>query len=496
MHIDALPEHVLQRLERDSEIPLARQIYTILSDLILNEELSAGEKLPASRSLATDCGVSRNTIMFAYEQLLAEGYVVSQTGSGTFVSDTVPVTDWSTEEGHEQQEEVPVADQEAQLSQRGFDLVNSPQASQEQWQPFVAGVPDISLFPKDIWMRLLRKHWQQATPAMLSYAHGAGYLPLRQALIERLRLARSVNGTAEQVMMISGLHNAISLIAHLLIDPGMTVWMENPGFWGASTVLKMAGANIVPIDIDEEGLAPTDEQLANPPKLIFVTPSHQYPLGHVMSLARRRMLLDYAKAHDAWIIEDDYDSEFRFAGLPIASLQGLDAYQRVIYLGTFSKTLYPGMRLGYMVLPENLVSHFGIGLSEMYRDGRLLEQAVLADFMSEGHYAAHVRRARLRYAKRSLLLREAITEELGADWVTSSVEAGLHLVIPLPEGSDDVAIARKAKAEGIMVRPLTQYYLQGPKQAGLLLGYANVPDEVIKPRFAQLARIVREQLKI
>ncbi|WP_278977113.1 PLP-dependent aminotransferase family protein [Oligella urethralis] len=494
MHIDALQEHILQRLERDGEIPLARQIYIILSDLILSGELSAGVKLPASRSLATDCGVSRNTIMFAYEQLLAEGYVISQTGSGTFVSDTVPVADWSQEESA-LKEKSPMTEHQRYLSKRGSELVSSAQASAEQWQPFVSGVPDVSLFPKDIWLRLLRKHWQQATPAMLSYAHGAGYLPLRQALIERLRLARSVNGTAEQVLMISGLHNAISLIAHLLIDPGMTVWMENPGYWGAATVLKMAGANIVPIAIDEEGLAPTPEQIAQPPKLIFVTPSHQYPLGHVMSLARRRMLLDYANAHDAWIIEDDYDSEFRFAGLPIASLQGLDSYQKVIYLGTFSKTLFPGMRLGYMVLPENLVDYFAIGLSEKYRDGRLLEQAVLADFMVEGHYAAHVRRSRLRYAKRSVLLREAINEQLGPDWVSSNVEAGLHLVIHLPAGTDDVTIARAAKAAGIMVRPLSRYYLGEPSRAGVLLGYANVPDELIKPRFAQLARIIRSELR-
>lgn len=494
MHIDALQEHILQRLERDGEIPLTRQIYTILSDLILSGELAADVKLPASRALAADCGVSRNTIMFAYEQLLAEGYVVSLTGSGTFVSETVPIGNWSND-AETVEEIVGVPGQSPSLSVRGLEMVNSAQASPEQWQPFVSGVPDVSLFPKDIWLRLLRKHWQNAEPEMLSYAHGAGYLPLRKALIDRLRLSRSVNGTAEQIVMVSGLHNAISLITHLLIDPGMTVWMENPGYWGASTVMRMAGANIVPINVDEEGIAPTDEQLANPPKLIFVSPSHQYPLGHVMSLARRRMILDYAMAHDAWIVEDDYDSEFRFAGLPIASLQGLDSYQKVIYLGTFSKTLYPGMRLGYMVLPENLVTHFAVGLSEMYRDGRLLEQAVLADFITEGHYAAHVRRARLRYAKRSALLREAIVENLGSDWNSSNEDAGLHMVIHLPKGCDDISIAEAAKAEDIVVRPLSKYYLAEPRTSGLLLGYANVPDELIKPKFSQLAQIIKSKLR-
>lgn len=487
----ALAEHILQRLDRDQPIALSRQIYNILSQLILAGELKAGEKLVASRVLASDCGVSRNTIMLAYEQLLAEGYVISQTGRGTFVSDAVAVRSIYEKNGRYSR-----ADESNnwELSGRGAEMVRSAQASAQQWQAFIAGVPDVSLFPKQVWSRLLRRHWRDAKPELLTYSYGAGYLPLRKALIKHLRLARSVNGSADQVLLISGLHQAISLIAHLLADPGMTVWMENPGYWGASTVLKMAGLQVIPVEIDEDGLAPTPEQLAHPPQLIFVTPSHQYPLGHVMSLTRRRMLLEYANLHGVWIIEDDYDSEFRFEGQPIASLQGLDSYQRVIYLGTFSKTLFPGMRLGYMVLPRTLMRYFATGVSELYREGRLIEQAVLCDFITEGHYASHVRRVRLHYARRQSLLRDAIAEGLGSDWPLSNQEAGLHLVVHLPLGCDDVAISEAAQAMGILVRPLSRYYAGGTKKPGLLLGYANVLDDQIKPLFMRLLSIIKPAL--
>lgn len=487
----ALAEYVLQHLDRQSARTLSRQLYRIFSQLILDGVLQAGEKLPASRTLAQECGLSRNTVVQAYEQLLAEGYVESYTGSGTFVSAAV--------QAQQQAEMVdtltlPTTVPHWELSTRGIEMLSRAQASPQQWQPFVAGVPDVSLFPNQIWLRLLRRHWKTAKPELLTYAHGAGYLPLREALIEHLRLARGVRGSAEQVLLISGLHQALSLTAHLLAEPGMTVWMENPGYWGASTVLKMAGLKVVPIAVDEEGLAPTAEQMREPPRLIFVTPSHQYPLGHVMSLARRRLLLEYAHQHGSWIIEDDYDSEFRFEGQPIASLQGLDQYHRVIYMGTFSKTLFPGMRLGYMVLPQTLTRYFATGVSELYRDGRLLEQAVLCDFITEGHYAAHVRRVRLHYARRQSVLREVIAETLGENWPLSNHEAGLHLVVHLPVGTDDVRISQAAQAIGLMVRPLSKYYLDKNAKPGLLLGYANVDEELIKPYFRRLVSIIQSAI--
>lgn len=487
-----LSDYVLQHLDRGRPISLSRQLYQALSQLILSGQLKAGEKLPATRSLAQDCRVSRNTVLLAYEQLVAEGYVSSQVGRGTYVLDAV-----SQEElvGKVEQQGGSSLVKDSEVSERGKWMYRDlARVSPQQWQAFIAGVPDVSLFPRKVWLRLLRKHWRDAAPELLMYSYGAGYLPLRKALIDHLRLARSVKASVDQVVMISGLHQAISLVALLLADPGMTVWMENPGYWGASTVLEMSGLNVVPIAVDEEGMAPTEEQLKQPPRLIFVTPSHQYPLGTIMSLSRRQMLLEYAHLHNAWIIEDDYDSEFRFDGRPIASLQGLDRCERVIYLGTFSKTLFPGMRLGYMVVPKALIQYFSVGVSDLYREGRLIEQAVLCDFITEGHYATHVRRVRTHYARRQTLLRDAIAEELGADWPLSNQEAGLHLVLHLPMGVDDKAITKAAAQQGIDVRSLSSYYVKGTEKPGLLLGYANVDDAQIRPLFLQLAQIIKAEL--
>src|SRR5690606_20652855 len=251
----------------------------------------------------------------------------------------------------------------------------------------------------------------------------------------------------------------------------------------------------VPIDLDDEGLAPTARQMEDPPRFIFVTPSHQYPLGTVMSLARRRMLLEYAHTHGAWIIEDDYDSEFRFGGRPIASLQGLDDNDHVLYLGTFSKTLFPSLRLGYIVVPKFLTAHFSTGLTELYRDGRLIEQAVLADFIAEGHYAAHIRRARIRYAGRPGPVRNGDLGYFRADWPVSTQDAGMHMVMHLPPGTDDVGIVLAARSAGIYVRALSRYYADGVGPPGLLMGYATVPDDQIAPMFQTLTQLILPGLK-
>ncbi len=478
-----LSEFLLQKLERKGAVSLTRQVYDVLRYLILSGGLTAGAKLPASRVLAKEAGLSRNTVVGAYEQLHSEGYVVSTTGSGTFVSDTVPSLPLRSSDPSGKAVFLPP---HLALSRRGAELVRNAQASSMQWGAFTPGVPDVSLFPHDVWSRLMRRRWRKPDPALLTYSHGAGYPPLRQALAQHLRLVRSVDCVADQIIVTNGIHQSLSLIAGLLGDTDDVAWVEDPAYWGARTVLKASGIRIQPIGVDEEGIAPSPEQMQTPPRFIFVTPSHQYPLGTVMSLVRRRMLLEYAHRNNIWIIEDDYDSEFRFDGRPIASLQGLDNHDRVLYLGTFSKTLFPGLRLGFMVLPKVLSVHFGTGLSELYREGRLLDQAVLADFMNEGHYAAHIRRMRVQYARRQALLRDAILEEFGADWPISTHEAGLHLVMHLPDGTDDVGIVLAARALGISIRPLSRYYAGGGGRAGLLFGYAGVPDERIKPAFRTL----------
>ncbi|WIR34257.1 PLP-dependent aminotransferase family protein [Bordetella pertussis] len=486
-----LSECLLQRLERRGATPLSRQIYDLLRDLILAGDLPAGTKLPATRALAVDTGLSRNTVLHAYDQLLAEGYLVSAFGSGTFVSDTVPATPEPPAPP-----EVEAAAQHFALSRRGIKLVREASASDRQWGAFVAGVPDVSLFPRAVWQRLQSRRWRQAPPELLTYAYGAGYMPLRRALAEHLRLSRSVKCDADQIVVTSGIHQAVSVLARLLGDNGNTAWMENPGYWGARSTLMACGITPVAVAVDDEGMAPSAQQLQDPPRFIFVTPSHQYPLGMVMSLARRRMLLDYAHKRGAWIVEDDYDSEFRFDGRPIASLQGLDQHDRVLYLGTFSKTLFPGIRLAYMVLPKPLAGHVATGLSELYREGRLMDQAVLADFIEGGHYATHIRRVKQRYAARQALLREAVTRAFGADWPISTHEAGLHLVMRLPDGTDDLGISIAARTLGLHARPLSRYYAsEQDARPGLLLGYACVPEEEIEPAFERLVQVITPALE-
>jgi len=490
-----LSECLLQRLERGGAVPLSRQIYDILRELILAGDLPAGAKLPATRALAGDTGLSRNTVLHAYDQLLAEGYLVSAFGSGTFVSDTVPAVQAPPPE--------PAAEgpgrslqQLALLSRRGSKLVREASVSDRQWGAFVAGVPDVSLFPRAVWNRLLSRRWRQAGPELLTYAPGAGYRPLRRALAEHLRLSRSVRCEPEQIVLTTGIHQSLSLLARLLGEHGDAAWMEDPGYWGARSTLAACGITTIPVPVDDEGMAPGARHMQEPPRFIFVSPSHQYPLGMVMSLARRRMLLEYAHQRNVWIVEDDYDSEFRFAGRPIASLQGLDQHDRVLYLGTFSKTLFPGIRLGYMVLPRRLAGHFATGLSELYREGRLMDQAVLADFIEEGHYASHIRRMKQRYAARQTLLRDAITAHFGAGWPISTHEAGLHLVMHLPDGTDDLGISIAARTLGLVVRPLSRYYAsEHACRRGLLLGYACVPEEAIAPAFAQLVQVITPALE-
>ena len=488
-----LSECLLQRLERRTAVPLSRQIYDVLRQLILDGDVPAGTKLPATRALAADTGLSRNTVLHAYDQLLAEGYLVSAFGSGTFVSDTVPAVQQPPEADRLPGAAVPP---QFALSRRGARLVHEASASDRQWGAFVPGVPDVSLFPRAVWARLQGRRWRQSQPELLTYAHGAGYLPLRRALAEHLRLSRSVKCEADQIVLTSGIHQSLSLLARLLGDYGNTAWMENPGYWGARSTLAACGITPVPVAVDDEGMAPSPQQLRDPPRFIFVTPSHQYPLGMVMSLARRRMLLEYAHSRGAWIVEDDYDSEFRFDGRPIASLQGLDQHDRVLYLGTFSKTLFPGFRLGYMVLPKPLASHMATGLSELYREGRLMDQAVLADFIEGGHYASHIRRMKQRYAARQALLREAITARFGADWPISTHEAGLHLVMHLPDGADDLGISIAARTLGLHARPLSRYYAsEREARPGLLLGYACVPEADIRPAFDRLVQVITPALE-
>jgi len=521
---DWLAVRLATRRERGDAEPAYRQLLRLLQQAILTSQLPPGTKLPSSRTLASDLGIARNTVLHVYDQLTAEGYVLSTTGSGTYVADTRPdcravkahkaaaaggsvadaarPTDFMESEARDGADAARRTSDMAhpsrptgmrELSARGGRLIREAGVSPKQWGAFMPGVPDVSEFPARTWSRLQAKMWKQTHPDLLTYAPGSGYRPLRRALSDYLRVARSVNCTPDQIIITTGIHQSIDLAVRLLTDVGDRAWVEDPCYWGVRSVLQSSGLALAPVPVDDEGLNPSESDLRAPPKLALVTPSHQYPLGMVMSLARRRTLLEYAKQHGVWIVEDDYDSEFRYGSRPLASLQGLDDAGRVIYVGSLGKMLFPGLRIGYMIAPEDLVDTFRTGVAELYREGQLMQQAVLTEFIMDGYLTSHVRRMRALYGERRQMLIDAITARFGDSLPVMGDEAGLHFVLGLPHQANDRAVAAAAHDAGVIVRPLAAYYSgEAAAQRGLLLGYACVPNEKIGPAFARLAQVIEQ----
>ncbi|MCV9914722.1 PLP-dependent aminotransferase family protein [Burkholderia pseudomallei] len=487
MRVSVLSDWLAQRIVRGGGAqPIYRQLHRLLQQAILTRELPAGARVPSSRLLAAELGIARNTVTQVYEQLALEGYVSSATGRGTFVADSAP-----DEIVGAPADSPPGLPRPGLPGTRGARLVGGAGVSKRQGGAFMPGVPDVSRFPARVWTRLHNKYWRRLRPELLTYAPGGGLAPLREALADYLRTSRSVRCAPEQIIVTTGIHQSIDLAVRLLTDPGDVIWTEDPCYWGVRSVMHVSGLTTRPIPVDEEGIAPAAADFAAPPKLMLVTPSHQYPLGMVMSLARRRMLLEYARQHGAWIIEDDYDSEFRYGSRPLASLQGLDTAGQVIYVGSFSKTLFPGLRVGYLVAPEPLAESFATASAELYREGQLLQQAVLAEFIAEGHFVSHIRKMRTLYGQRRQTLLDALARRYGDALPAVGGDAGLHLVMRLPDGADDRALARAALERDIVVRALSGYYAQATRAAsGLLLGYACVPEDEIGCAFDALSRAI------
>ena len=480
----ALPESLARQFDARGSVANHRQLYGLLQRAIRDGALPAGLRLPPSRELAAALVIARNTVVHVYEQLALEGYVTATVGRGTFVAATPVRPPRVITPGPDRRGPA--------LSRRGGAIIGHARASQVQWGAFVPGVPEVRLFPSRLWTRLEARCWRGAVVSQLSYATGAGDAALLEALADYLRTTRGVDCTAGQILITGGTHQSMHLIALLLADPGDRIWLEDPGYWGARSVFQAHGLSTVPVEVDAEGLAPTPAQLRRPPRLIFVSPSHQYPTGALMSHGRRSQLLDYAARHGCWIIEDDYDSEFRYHSRPLPALQGLDGAGRVLYLGTFSKTLFPSMRLAYLVLPPELVTPFTRALLELYRGGQGLQQATLAAFLAEGHMASHIRRLRSVYGARHDALVTAIRRHAGDSVTIAGEDAGLHLVLGLPPRTDDVALAHRIAARGVVTRPLSMYALRQPAtRRGLVLGYGCVTEEEIEPAFAEVARVLR-----
>lgn len=496
-----LADYLLQQLNQSSSLPQNRQLYQLLRQAILDKILPIHSRLPASRELAKELGIARNTVLYAYEQLLAEGYLNTKKGSGSFVADTLSETLLHPRSKKRNASRVLETFAETaparSLSQRGSELIDRAGAAAQQWGAFVPGVPDVSQFPHAIWNKIQSKLWRKPDIAQLTYSQGGGLPALRLAIADYLKGARSVVCEPEQIIITNGTHQSIDLCLRLLSDPGDIAWIEDPCYWGARNLLLASGLTVRPVAVDAEGMAPQEEDKKNPPRFIFVTPSHQYPLGMVMSVSRRRSLLEYAAHHGSWVIEDDYDSEFRYKGRPLASLQGMDTAERVLYMGTFSKTMFPGLRLGYLVVPTHLAPSFITGMEELYRSGQESLQACMAEFMRLSYYHAHIRRMRLLYGARLECLQSEIKHHFpkGEVQVVGS-DAGLHLILKLPAHCDDQAIMQAALKQGIASRALSSYYHSAATaQPGLVLGYASVPEERIVTAFDGLAVMIRAHLK-
>jgi GntR family transcriptional regulator/MocR family aminotransferase len=477
----------LARLAQTPKMPLHRRLYEALRKAILQGLLAPDERLPSSRDLVQDLGLSRNTVMAALNQLTLEGYLVSRVGSGTYVNAQVP------QRASPRLRAVGRASN-PQFSERGRGLSSRYCASTLEVQPFTPGQADFSAFPLPLWQRLQAKHWRMTYPELLDYSGAGGYAPLRRAVANYLQVARSVPVQDEQVLITSGTQESLVLCAQLLADHQDTVWLEDPAYWGAVKAFMATGLALTPIPVDDEGLSTQAASTLPAPKLIYATPSHQYPTGAVMSLARRQALLELARSHSAWVLEDDYDSEFRFDGPPLASLAGLDQDNRVLYMGSFSKVLYPGLKLGYLVVPQHLAVAFKQAHYDLNRPGQMPVQAALAEFIDMGHFASALRKARRSYAQRRQTLLEALQPCLGPQVKLSGAEQGLHLCLRLPGDVDDQALALHIRKLGLLVRPLSAYCLARTDLRGLIIGYGYAPQAAIAHYGPVLANVLSDAL--
>ncbi len=461
-------------IDKTKGITLQRQVYASIRQSVLTGRLAAGARIPTSRALADELGISRTTVVLAYDQLTAEGFITSRGSAGSFVA-AVHVTrqrhSSPTAPPAEQRVRAsPAARRMVQVAIRANGLPHVRSAS----VPFRIGEPAYDLFPVQTWNRLCARIARAAGTALLGYGHPAGYMPLRRAIAAYVGAARGVTATAAQVILTRGTQQAIDFATRLLIRPGDSAWVGDPGYLNARAILHSAGAKLVPIAIDEHGLRVEDGMRRAPrARVAYVSPSHQFPLGTRMSLPRRLALLEWASANGSWVLEDDFDSEFRYSHEPIASLQGLDERQRVIYMGTFSKTMFPALRLGYLIVPPSLIELFLTARTTFDHLAPNIEQAALAAFMQSGAYTRHIRRMRVEYGARQKALTAAIDRELGDELEVTPSDTGMHLVAWLRDTSlDDAAIAGQARAAGVEVGPMSLYALRASLRPGLLLGFA------------------------
>jgi len=491
----------LDNTKRGSPRPRHRQVFTQIRDAIRDGRLRSGDRLPATRELALTLGLARNTVARAYEDLLAEGYVEGRVGSGTYVSSGLG--EWPLGMGKLGTRKGPLAQESGKgPSDRHLPLRGGPEGANAALQiDFRPGIPDWDAFPRALWLRLLGRALRSNAAELRRYGEPGGHFPLREAIARHLAVSRGVVSEPGQVVIVNGSQQALDLIARLFVRSGDTVALEDPGYPDARHVLAGPGSRPLFVPVDEDGIdVGALEKMTRAraaPRLLYVTPSHQFPTGAVLTLSRRLALLSWAARRDVLIVEDDYDSEFRTPGRLVESLQGLDRSRKVVYVGTFSTVLFPPLRVGYVVLPPEMAESFMRAKWLADRQTPTLEQLALTDFLQEGHFERHLRRMRRRVAARRAVMRAALARHLGKSIEISDSSVGMHLMVRLANASRGVPAAEMERRvlafsaeQGLAVYPVGPCYSRPPRHAIFLLGYAALSEELIWEGVEKLAGAV------
>jgi GntR family transcriptional regulator/MocR family aminotransferase len=476
-------------IERHTSVPLYRQLDASLRRLILDGTLAPGQKLPSTRNLAQDLGLSRITVKSVYEQLVAEGYALARTGAGTFVADGLELETLPKIRVPRHKARAP----EIQISERAKSIMSSKASMRHgETAPFRPGVPALDLFPVKVWNKYLLDASTFEQRRNLSYGEINGSAALRASIARHLIDARSMKVDSDQIIITSGAQQAFVLIAFALLNKGDTIWYENPGHIAGRDVMQIMGSNIVPVPIDSEGMD-LNFAIKNHPKptLIFTTPSHQQPLGTTMSLVRRLTLLNYAQENDTWIIEDDYDSEFRYRGRPLPALSALDSERRVFYVGTFSKSMFAAIRIGYVVVPPGLVKTFAQARNLLGQSSSAVVEQALSRFMDDGRFVEHIRKMRRVYRERRDILFECMTKDCADTLEPQPTDAGMHMLAWLKNGVDDQMAHLALLDAGIESLPLSVYCTTPFGRSGIVLGFSSVNEKRIPKLVRQMSETLR-----
>ncbi|SHF99102.1 MocR-like pyridoxine biosynthesis transcription factor PdxR [Pedobacter caeni] len=468
------------QLDRSLKTPLYIQLYDEIKRGVFEGMLKHGDRMPSTRSLALEFSVSRNSVLLAFEQLRLEGFLTAEAGAGTYVSEQLNELKHVPEKVVQQEP----ARQKA-VNRNDFPLHTKfvlDYIGQEATLPFQPSIPSFTDFPFQIWARLAASVYKDIHQLHLGYDSAQGYLPLREALTDYLRINRSIHCSADQIIIVNGSSQALHLAAELLLKKNDLCWMEDPGYLRAKSAIVRFGAKICPVPITKNGMD-LEYAMGNFPtaKLAYVSPSHQYPLGETMPLIERIKLLKWAADHQMWIMEDDYESEFRYVKRPIPALKGLDTFGRVIYVGTFNKTLFPALRIGYMVLPSAaMANEFTIAKAVIDRQSPVIDQAILTRFMVEGHFSRHLRRMRLIYKKAQEDLVGLLQKHLGGQIRISVADAGMHLIIWLLKKQDTATILQMARERGVMLYAIDELSVEFRHEGAFFLGFTGFKPETME----------------